>query len=143
MPYNELRKDYLLNRWVVIATERSRRPTDFAKPKPETAKTAVCPMCVGNENMTPPALMLYLKENGDSQAKPRPIDWRAPKKLACPRYPKPLPSLQPTQTARRRKTNYEKRISCGMQLVITKLLLNRQTMTKTQPTPSCPSLNWS
>ena len=64
MPYNELRKDYLLNRWVVIATERSRRPTDFAKPRAEGAKTSVCPMCVGNENMTPPAIMLYLKENG-------------------------------------------------------------------------------
>jgi UDPglucose--hexose-1-phosphate uridylyltransferase len=63
MPYNELRKDYLLNRWVVIATERSRRPTDFAKPKVEGAKS-VCPLCVGNENMTPPALMLYQKENG-------------------------------------------------------------------------------
>ena len=33
MVYNELRKDYLLDRWVVIATERSRRPTDFAKQK--------------------------------------------------------------------------------------------------------------
>ncbi len=63
MPYNELRKDYLLDRWVVIATERSRRPTDLAKPKPEAAKTAVCPMCVGNENMTPPAIMLFQKEN--------------------------------------------------------------------------------
>jgi UDPglucose--hexose-1-phosphate uridylyltransferase len=65
MPYNELRKDYLLDRWVVIATERSRRPTDFAKPKPEPAKTAVCPVCVGNENMTPPAVMLYQRENGE------------------------------------------------------------------------------
>ena len=64
MPYNELRKDYLLNRWVVIATERSRRPNDFAKQKTETAQTAVCPMCVGNEHMTPPAMMLYLKEDG-------------------------------------------------------------------------------
>ncbi|MCW3996242.1 MAG: galactose-1-phosphate uridylyltransferase [Candidatus Bathyarchaeota archaeon] len=81
MPYNELRKDYLLDRWVVIATERSRRPTDFAKPKPETAKTAICPLCVGNEHMTPPALMLYLKENGEiikSQDPPvgeRPKNW--------------------------------------------------------------------
>ncbi len=65
MPYNELRKDYLLDRWVIIATERSRRPIDLAKPKPETAKTTVCPMCLGNENMTPPAIMLYQKENGE------------------------------------------------------------------------------
>ncbi|MCL4430534.1 MAG: galactose-1-phosphate uridylyltransferase, partial [Chloroflexi bacterium] len=81
MPYNELRKDYLLDRWVVIANERSRRPTDFAKPKQEVAKTATCPMCVGNENMTPPAVMLYQKENGeinrgqDPPAGERPKNW--------------------------------------------------------------------
>ncbi len=63
MVYNELRKDYLLNRWVVIATERSRRPTDFVKQKAEPAQTSVCPLCVGNEHMTPPAIMLYLKQN--------------------------------------------------------------------------------
>jgi UDPglucose--hexose-1-phosphate uridylyltransferase len=65
MVYNELRKDYLLNRWVVIATERSRRPTEFAKQKAESAQTSVCPLCVGNEHMTPPAVMLYLKQNGE------------------------------------------------------------------------------
>ncbi|MCW4045979.1 MAG: galactose-1-phosphate uridylyltransferase [Candidatus Bathyarchaeota archaeon] len=65
MVYNELRKDYLLNRWVVIATERGRRPTDFAKPKTETSKNVVCPLCAGNEHMTPPAVLLYLKSNGD------------------------------------------------------------------------------
>jgi UDPglucose--hexose-1-phosphate uridylyltransferase len=66
MPYNELRKDYLLDRWVVIATERSRRPTDFAKQKNEQAKAAsVCPMCPGNEEMTPPAVLIYLKSNGE------------------------------------------------------------------------------
>jgi UDPglucose--hexose-1-phosphate uridylyltransferase len=65
MVYNELRKDYLLNRWVVIATERSRRPTDFAKQKTEQAQSSGCPLCVGNEHMTPPALMLYLKQNGE------------------------------------------------------------------------------
>jgi UDPglucose--hexose-1-phosphate uridylyltransferase len=81
MPYNELRKDYLLDRWVVIATERSRRPTDFYKPKPEAAKTAVCPLCVGNENMTPPALMIYQKDDGeikrsqDPLTGERPQDW--------------------------------------------------------------------
>ncbi len=64
MPYNELRKDYLLDRWVVIATERSRRPSDLTKPKSEAAKTTVCPLCVGNENMTPPAVLIYHRENG-------------------------------------------------------------------------------
>jgi UDPglucose--hexose-1-phosphate uridylyltransferase len=61
MGFNEVRKDYLLDRWVVIATERGRRPTDFAKKEREQAKTGVCPMCPGNEHMTPPAVLVYLK----------------------------------------------------------------------------------
>ena len=79
MPYNELRKDYLLDRWVVIAIERSRRPIDFAKPKPEAAKTAVCPLCVGNENMTPPAIMLYQKENSEVKRSQDPLSGERPK----------------------------------------------------------------
>ncbi len=65
MIFNELRKDYLLNRWVVIAVERSRRPTDFAKTRIETAPKSVCPLCPGNEHLTPPAVLLYLKSNGE------------------------------------------------------------------------------
>ena len=61
MPYNELRKDYLLDRWVVIATERGKRPTDFASQERQRTKSAVCPMCQGNEHMTPPAALVYLK----------------------------------------------------------------------------------
>jgi len=61
MGFNEVRKDYLLDRWVVIATERGRRPTDFAKKEKEQAKAGVCPMCPGNEHMTPPAILVYLK----------------------------------------------------------------------------------
>jgi len=61
MTLNELRKDYLLDRWVVIATARSRRPTDFAKQQTLQAKTSACPMCPSNEHMTPPAILVYLK----------------------------------------------------------------------------------
>lgn len=64
MVYNELRKDYLLNRWVVIAAERSRRPVDFVIQKTKSNLNSVCPICVGNEHMTPPAVMLYLKQKG-------------------------------------------------------------------------------
>ncbi len=65
MPFNEVRKDYLLDRWVVIATERGRRPTDFAKKVREKDKTSVCPLCPGNEHMTPPAVLVYLKSGKD------------------------------------------------------------------------------
>jgi len=56
---NEMRRDYLLDRWVVIATKRKRRPTDFVK-KAEKRKPDTCPLCPGNEHMTPPAVLVYL-----------------------------------------------------------------------------------
>jgi len=61
---NELRKDYLLDRWVVIATQRKKRPTDFVKPK-EKRQEGTCAFCPGNEHMTPPAVLLYLPKNGE------------------------------------------------------------------------------
>ncbi|MCS7114758.1 MAG: galactose-1-phosphate uridylyltransferase [Candidatus Bathyarchaeota archaeon] len=64
MRYNELRRDYLLKRWVVIATERGRRPTDFAKKETAQARVGVCPFCPGNEYMTPPAVLVYLESGG-------------------------------------------------------------------------------
>ncbi len=61
---NEIRKDYLLDRRVIIAAERARRPIDFkTKPaEPELGRT--CPLCPGNERMTPPAVLLYLRGDG-------------------------------------------------------------------------------
>jgi UDPglucose--hexose-1-phosphate uridylyltransferase len=95
MPYNELRKDYLLNRWVVIATERSRRPNDFAKQKTEPAKSTVCPMCVGNEHMTPPAMMLYLKENGGIKKAKDPLVGERPKNWLVRCIPNLYPAFSP------------------------------------------------
>ncbi len=63
MTGNEIRKDYLLNRWVVIAKERKKRPTDFVR-KDIEEKEGVCPLCPGNEKMTPPAVLVYLSSNG-------------------------------------------------------------------------------
>ncbi|MEA2089586.1 MAG: DUF4921 family protein [Thermoproteota archaeon] len=65
---NELRKDYLLNRWVVIATKRKRRPTDFAKKTRRVQGKGVCPLCPGCEDKTPPAVLVYLpSKNGGVQ----------------------------------------------------------------------------
>ncbi len=95
MSYNELRKDYLLNRWVVIATERSRRPTDFSKQKSEAAQTTVCPMCVGNEGMTPPAMMLYLKDNGEIKKAQDPPAGERPKNWLIRCIPNLYPAFSP------------------------------------------------
>ena len=59
----ELRKDPITQEWVIIATERARRPSDFthltiAEPdKPEYSPT--CPFCPGKELMTPPEILAF------------------------------------------------------------------------------------
>jgi UDPglucose--hexose-1-phosphate uridylyltransferase len=70
---NELRKDYLLERWVVIATQRRRRPTDFVK-KQEPAKAGSCPFCPGCEDKTPAAFLVYLPSKKDGIKKTRDSD---------------------------------------------------------------------
>jgi len=50
---NELRKDYVLDRWVIIAGNRGKRPHQFLKPA-ENKNVGVCFFCPGNENLTPP-----------------------------------------------------------------------------------------
>lgn len=51
----ELRKDYILDRWVIIASERGKRPHEF---KQETVKQkkGKCFFCPGSENDTPPEI---------------------------------------------------------------------------------------
>jgi UDPglucose--hexose-1-phosphate uridylyltransferase len=102
MVYNELRKDYLLNRWVVIATERGRRPSDFAKPKQESSKNAICPLCAGNEHMTPPAVLLYLKSNGEV-VKDKDQDGVRPKNWLI----RVIPNLYPAFAPPKDQTNQE------------------------------------
>ena len=51
----ELRKDYVLDRWVIIATDRKKRPQQFRHER--TAKEeGVCFFCPGNEHLTPPEI---------------------------------------------------------------------------------------
>jgi UDPglucose--hexose-1-phosphate uridylyltransferase len=54
---SELRKDLISGRWVIIATERSKRPDDFRPPVPATPvaeAVGFCPFCEGSEAKTPP-----------------------------------------------------------------------------------------
>lgn len=55
----ELRKDYLTDTWVVISTERSKRPIRFRREHEEEDKPDNCPFCSGNEQMTPPEILAY------------------------------------------------------------------------------------
>ena len=49
----ELRKDPVVGRWVIISTERSRRPGNFV-PETFTVPEAFSPFIEGREDMTPP-----------------------------------------------------------------------------------------
>jgi UDPglucose--hexose-1-phosphate uridylyltransferase len=69
----ELRKDPILGRWVIIATERSKRPSSYHIEK-ETCYTKPdkCPYCEGHEHMTPPEV--YALRTKDS--KPNTPGWK-------------------------------------------------------------------
>ncbi len=57
---SELRHDPIARRWVVIATDRARRPSDFAFKAEQTSSLvdpSACPFCPGNERMTPPEIV--------------------------------------------------------------------------------------
>jgi len=49
----ELRKDPVIGRWVIIATERGTRPSEFVQ-ESQSPRDGFCPLCEGNENKTPP-----------------------------------------------------------------------------------------
>ena len=51
----ELRKDPIIGRWVIIATERGKRPDQF-QPLPAGPTEGECPFCQGNEERTPPEI---------------------------------------------------------------------------------------
>lgn len=65
---SELRHDPIQKRWVIIATERGRRPSDFLV-EPEPTETRFCPFCKGNEGKTPPEIYA-IRENSSSPNSP-------------------------------------------------------------------------
>jgi UDPglucose--hexose-1-phosphate uridylyltransferase len=49
----ELRRDPVVGRWVIISTERSRRPSDFASAPVRPQETGPCVFCPGQESRRP------------------------------------------------------------------------------------------
>lgn len=64
----EFRQNPVSKEWVVIATERAKRPEDFTKDNPDKEESSPhrvdCPFCVGNEDKTPPPLYTIDGDNG-------------------------------------------------------------------------------
>ncbi|HKZ06471.1 MAG TPA: galactose-1-phosphate uridylyltransferase [Methylomirabilota bacterium] len=53
----ELRKDPVVGRWVIISTERARRPSDFASAPAGRAAAGSCAFCPGQEDRTPAEIL--------------------------------------------------------------------------------------
>jgi len=58
----ELRKDPITGRWVIISSDRGKRPTEFADQRTKK-RGGFCPFCAGNERTTPNEVLAY-RENG-------------------------------------------------------------------------------
>ncbi|MEM5793438.1 MAG: galactose-1-phosphate uridylyltransferase [Candidatus Aenigmatarchaeota archaeon] len=55
---NEMRKDYLLNRWVIISEKRGSRPIPEKRERVEEPEfDRNCVFCPGNEDMCPPGII--------------------------------------------------------------------------------------
>ena len=76
----ELRQNPITKQWVIIATERARRPHEFiqkhdeAKPLPSYVEK--CPFCPGNEHLTPPE-SLRIARDGKWQVRVTPNKFAA------------------------------------------------------------------
>jgi UDPglucose--hexose-1-phosphate uridylyltransferase len=64
----ELRQNFFTKEWVIIATERAKRPEELATRRPaQTAPAFVesCPFCPGNESKTPSEVMRFPSNAGE------------------------------------------------------------------------------
>lgn len=66
----ELRKDPIVGRWVIIATERGVRPKDYTITR-NPLSSSFCPFCPGNEQATPPEVLAFRNSPGPSNS----ADW--------------------------------------------------------------------
>ncbi len=57
---SDLRRDPIVDRWVIISTDRSGRPHDFVPLLPaKPVSSILCPFCPGQERLTPKEIMAY------------------------------------------------------------------------------------
>ena len=68
----DLRRDPVTGRWVIISTERAKRPQEFIR-EPVRFKSAHCAFCPGHEDKTPPEILAY---RTDANAEPNGAGWK-------------------------------------------------------------------
>jgi UDPglucose--hexose-1-phosphate uridylyltransferase len=69
---SELRKDPIVDRWVIVAAERGRRPNDF-RTESDPLASAFDPFAPGHEDRTPPEIAAWGRPAG---APPNSPDWQ-------------------------------------------------------------------
>ena len=75
----ELRRDPIVGRWVIIATDRARRPNHFRRA--EEPPGGLCPFCPGHEDKTPSEVYVY----GRPAIPPNAAGWQV--RVVPNRYP--------------------------------------------------------
>jgi UDPglucose--hexose-1-phosphate uridylyltransferase len=91
----QLRQDPTTKEWVIIASERSKRPHELKRIEPSIEKPAYkedCPFCPGNEHLTPPETLAY-RSNGPADSK----GWRVRV------IPNKFPALSPEGSLERKE----------------------------------------
>lgn len=63
----EFRRDPITGRWVIIATDRARRPQDFSREQVIVKGGRFCPFCPGSEGKTPPEVLAYRHGGGANE----------------------------------------------------------------------------
>lgn len=63
----ELRRDPITGRWVIIAGDRPKRPSDFIRSPIQPSGTAFCPFCPGHEEKTPPEILAFRQGGGRNE----------------------------------------------------------------------------
>jgi len=95
----EMRQDPVTGSWVIIATERSKRPHDFILPV-EQKKGGSCVFCYGNEDKTPPEVLAWRPGGG----KPHTPGW------TVRAFPNKFPAVTPEGDPNPRKTGINRRM---------------------------------
>lgn len=103
---SELRHDWLSDRWVIIAPQRTERPDDFARlcepslpvGHTEDPTQPSCPFCRGHETETPPPLAVYCLGAGNDGQGTGPATGPANESWAVRVVPNKFPAVNGVQS---------------------------------------------
>lgn len=112
----ELRQNLATKEWVIIATERAKRPEEFAKKKEllvtSPSYDANCPFCEGNESKTPNEILGYRKDG----TKPGEKGWQV--RVVPNKFPALIPSATSVVVERSKSGIYLRMDGIGKHEVI-------------------------